>query len=1017
MGPRRGVAGTAAPRRGGRQGGNVRKLFASLVTTALAAAGLATIAAPPAMAATVPVPLTCEATAPVVGAQAVNQDLSVSTTAPPSATPGSRFTISASTDPMSLPATQDSDVGTVTLNKFSDFVLRLPVPANSTFVSAALSGGSNVGPGTPTAVQSGGTLVVTVPGPVNGGTTFQFPTVEVTLDAGSTLGSTIEPRLGGTSHADPGLTFSINATIPFLGNADMPVTCFPTPPVPALSVTTIAADTAAPSITLAGPADGANFGLGAPVDADYSCADEQYGSGLQICAGDVADGSPIDTSTLGAHSFTVTARDNAGNENTVTHNYNVIASGGDTTAPTITLTTPASGAVYHVGDAVTAAYSCTDAGSGAATCAGTVANGADISTGSAGVQTFTVDATDNAGNAATASASYLVLAKSPTTMGPTKTGGLVGNDSINVDGADVHVKVYAPVPNGGTLAVGDTFDVEWTVYKGSIGAALWNGGPDPLDWTLPAPTNAVIDGAVTTSETDFFGRTRGDAHKGSGSTGLRSITPSANPSNASQITVSWDDQSSPGAFTAGDGVIMRARFTAKVTSPGTVTVQGFPGMTGWDSSIPAGAMSTDPIPAPGISFNAVVGGAPSIGIASPHDGGLYTPGQSVNASFSCTGATTCSGTAANGSPIDTTSSGPHTFTVNAVGPNGIPASKTVSYYVTDPAASVTGCSVNEGSTCKFDVSLSNASTKTVTVDYATSDGTALAGTNYTASSGTVTFAPGETTKQVSVLTINDSVYDPAHPTFTFDLSNPSGAFLDVGTATGTVKNTTPKPLVIAGNARIAEGDSGTTILTVPVTLANMYAMPQVSAVPVTVDWRNGNYTASSATDYVADSGSLTFDPGETVKSIDIVVNGDTLSEIDEVGLIGLSNPVNANLAGIGPGLGLFGIDDDDPRPGVTVPDSTARALASQARIMKFVVTLDAPFDNYGFVDVATVDGTAVAGTDYLPVSKTLMFPPMVTSQEVWVWVLPGSAGKSFTLEASNPRGITITDGSGTGTIT
>jgi len=695
-----------------------------------------------------------------------------------------------------------------------------------------------------------------------------------------------------------------------------------------------------------------------------------------------------------------------------------VAAGGDTTAPVITLSTPPSGAVYSVGDVVAADYSCSDSGSGVASCSGTVPNGANIDTASAGVKTFTVNATDNAGNPSTASASYQVLATSPTVIGPTKMGGLVAHDSINVDGADVHVKVYAPVPNGGTLAVGDTFDVEWTVYKGRMGFPNgWNGGPDPLDWTLPAPSNAVIDGPVTTSETDFFGHTRSSAHAGSGSTGLKSISPSANPSNASQIVVSWDDQSSPGWLDDGDGIIMRARYTAKVTAAGTVTVPGFPAMSGWDSSIPAGPMSTDPIPAPGISFNATAGGAPSISIVSPSHGDVFSVGQVVNASYSCSGALTCVGDVANGSPVDTSVSGPHIFTVDATGPSGIPASQSVTYYVTDPTVSVSGCTVNEGAACTFDVSLSNASSIPVTVDYATADGTALAGTHYSAASGTVTFLPGETLKQVSVSTLNDGLYDPSSRTFDVNLSNPWAASLGVATATGTINNTAPAPLVIGQLGTVTEGDAGTVTVSVPVVLQNAFGSPAPAAVPVSVDWATHDFYVHAPGDYTAGSGTLTFSPGETVKYVDVEVVGDTLSEPDEHGLVVLSNPVNGVLSGIGPGLGFFRIDDDEPRPAVSVSDVTANALLTQPRLMKFWVTLDRPLEDYAVVDVATVDGTAVAGVDYLPASKTVIFPPMVTAQSVWVWVLPGSAGKSFTVEATNPVNITIGDGIGTGTIT
>jgi DNA-binding beta-propeller fold protein YncE len=82
-------------------------------------------------------------------------------------------------------------------------------------------------------------------------------------------------------------------------------------------------DETAPTVDLRTPADGAQYQLGEAVDADYSCADEG-GSGLASCEGDVADGAALDTATPGAHSFTVVARDEAGNETTVTHGYTVV---------------------------------------------------------------------------------------------------------------------------------------------------------------------------------------------------------------------------------------------------------------------------------------------------------------------------------------------------------------------------------------------------------------------------------------------------------------------------------------------------------------------------------------------------------------------------------------------------------------------------------------------------------------------------------------------------------------------
>jgi hypothetical protein len=82
-------------------------------------------------------------------------------------------------------------------------------------------------------------------------------------------------------------------------------------------------DSTDPTVTFTRPADGATYVLSDSVTADYACADEEGGSGLASCVGTVANGAPIDTASVGDKTFTVTARDNDGNETTVTHHYSV----------------------------------------------------------------------------------------------------------------------------------------------------------------------------------------------------------------------------------------------------------------------------------------------------------------------------------------------------------------------------------------------------------------------------------------------------------------------------------------------------------------------------------------------------------------------------------------------------------------------------------------------------------------------------------------------------------------------
>ena len=120
--------------------------------------------------------------------------------------------------------------------------------------------------------------------------------------------------------------------------------------------------------------------------------------------------------------------------------------------------------------------------------------------------------------------------------------------------------------------------------------------------------------------------------------------------------------------------------------------------------------------------------------------------------------------------------------------------RSVTFRVVLPALSVADAGAEEGTdeTIDFAVTLDAASRGRVTVDYATSDGTAKAGADYTAKSGTLTFEAGETAKTVSVPVLDDS-HDEDSETLTLTLSNPSGATIADGTATGTITNTDKMP--------------------------------------------------------------------------------------------------------------------------------------------------------------------------------------------------------------------------------
>ena len=166
---------------------------------------------------------------------------------------------------------------------------------------------------------------------------------------------------------------------------------------------------AAPSAQINSPANATTYQQGQAVNAAYDCGEGASGPGLASCAGTVATGQPIDTSTLGAHSFTVTATSQDGQTATKAVVYTVAA------PPSAQINSPANGATYNQGQVVNAAYDCGDgaSGPGVASCAGTVAAGQPIDTSTLGTHSFTVTASSQDGQTAATTIHYTVTAPTP----------------------------------------------------------------------------------------------------------------------------------------------------------------------------------------------------------------------------------------------------------------------------------------------------------------------------------------------------------------------------------------------------------------------------------------------------------------------------------------------------------------------------------------------------------------------------------------------------------------------------
>lgn len=329
-----------------------------------------------------------------------------------------------------------------------------------------------------------------------------------------------------------------------------------------------------------------------------------------------------------------------------------------------------------------------------------------------------------------------------------------------------------------------------------------------------------------------------------------------------------------------------------------------------------------------------------------------------------------------------------------------------------PTISVGDASVVEGNSgtkqMVFAVSLSQAATGPVTVHYVTSNGTATAGQDYVARSGTITFAAGETRKTISV-TVNGDKAAELDESLTLKLTAPTGATIADGAAVGTIRtDDVIVPRIAVADATVKEGDSGTRNLAFTVTLS------EATSGPVTVTYATADGTAKAGKDYIAQTGTLTFAAGETSRVINVKVLGDTAIERNETLKINLATPVGGKIAD---GVAVGTIVNDDAT--ISVTDATVAEGNGGMTNLAFTVSLSAATSGPVTVDYATVNGSAKAGQDYTAQTGTVTFAAGETSKVINIQVKGDSAieaNETLKLTLTSPRGATIKDGVAIGTI-
>jgi len=288
--------------------------------------------------------------------------------------------------------------------------------------------------------------------------------------------------------------------------------------------------------------------------------------------------------------------------------------------------------------------------------------------------------------------------------------------------------------------------------------------------------------------------------------------------------------------------------------------------------------------------------------------------------------------------------------------------------------SINDVSIVEGNTGTVNavlaVTLSEPHGNSVTVNYNTASGSALAGSDYSGISGKLTFAKNEMSKSISVPIFGDRLIE-ADEYFSIRLTNPKGAKIADGSGFVTILN--DEPHISINDTTLLEGDSGTAMMMFNVTLGAVYNLP------VTINYATSEGTATPGDDYVPTSGTLTFQPGQKSQTIAIPVNGERLTEQDETILVGLTTssgvPIDKSVA-------VGTIRDNEPR--VTISDPTLREGDSGTAAMTFNVGIQVGYDLPVTINYATDGGTATPGDDYAPTSGTLTIQPGQTLQTIVV---------------------------------
>ncbi len=310
----------------------------------------------------------------------------------------------------------------------------------------------------------------------------------------------------------------------------------------------------------------------------------------------------------------------------------------------------------------------------------------------------------------------------------------------------------------------------------------------------------------------------------------------------------------------------------------------------------------------------------------------------------------------------------------------------------------------------FSITLSAPSTKQISISYVIVEGTASASNDYYIAAFNPIVIPVGTTKiNLFVGYSGDTTYE-TDETFFVNLSNPVNATIARGQGKGTILNDDPVPTIsIEHGYSQAEG-------IVPNYVSFYVRLSNPSYLPISFNYSTADGTAVAGSDYVAATGTLTVNPGETNQSVDVLVIDDNVDEVNETLFVNLSNPVNASITT----AQAEGAISDDDGPTIAINDVTVTEGNAGTVDAIFTVTLSAASPQNVYVNYVTSPITATSNIDYRRSNLAMLtIPAGTTSSTVTIKVIGDSQvepDETFYVLLSEPVNATIGDGQGIGTI-